>query len=282
VNADGDIIRAWLEHYRALGVSHFRLVVHGPPEENAALLGLREEFRLEIVDTYGGVYTPGEKGRRLEPILDTLADQWVLLVDSDEFVELPLDSLEATIEALEHARADALAAPMVQRIRRDGSLDSPSVIADPFGEFPLCAPDLYRNMGVRASTAKFPLVRRGRGRRFNPGFHDPPEGAVPGPPSLRGVTHHFKWRASVWERLRRRAESQHRYRHESIGYLDYLAGHEQRLPLDGAFTYSREELFRRRLLRRPTALERLVDPFRPYAAAAAPARLLRRVLARLS
>ncbi len=184
------------------------------------------------MDSYEGVYTPGEKGRRLAPILDTLADQWVLLVDSDEFLELPLESLEATIEALEHARADALAAPMVQRIRRDGSLDSPSVIADPFGEFPLCAPDLYRNMGVRASTDKFPLVRRGRGRRFNPGFHDPPEGAVPGPPSLRGVTHHFKWRAPVWERLRRRAESQHRYRHESIGYLDYLSRHGERLPLD--------------------------------------------------
>jgi hypothetical protein len=142
VNADGDIVRAWLEHYRAIGVSHFRLVVHGPPEENATLLELRDEFRLEILDSYEGIYTPGEKGRRLERILDTLADHWVLLVDSDEFLELPLGSLEATIAALEHARADALAAPMVQRIRQDGSLESPAVIVDPFREFPLCAPDL--------------------------------------------------------------------------------------------------------------------------------------------
>jgi len=282
VNADGDIVRAWLEHYRALGVSHFRLVAHGPPEENATLLGLRGEFHVEILDSYEEPYTPGEKGRRLAPILDTLADEWVLLVDSDEFLELPLGTLEATVAALEHARADALAAPMVQRIRQDGSLESPAVIADPFGEFPLCAPDLYRNMGVRASIDKFPLVRRGRGRRFNPGFHDPPEGAVPGPPSLRGVTHHFKWRAPVWERLRRRAESQHRYRHESVGYLDYLARHGERLPLTGTFTYSREELFRRRLLRRPTALERLFHPLRPYATAASPTGLLRRVRARLS
>jgi hypothetical protein len=179
VNADGDIIHAWLAHYLALGVTRFHLVVHGSPEENATLLSLRDEYPIEIRDAYEGVYVSKEKGRRLERVLDTLSGEWVLLVDSNEFVEVPLDSVGATIQSLERAGADALAAPMVQRIRADGSLGSPPVIADPFGEFPRCAPDLYRAMGVDASINKFPLIRRQRGRRINAGIHTPPDGAKP-------------------------------------------------------------------------------------------------------
>ena len=101
----------------------------------------------------------------------------MLLVDSDEFLELPLASLEATIEALEHARADALAAPMVQRIRRDGSLDSPSVIADPFGEFPLCAPDLYRDHGGAGLDRQVPAGPARARAALQPRIPRPPGGS---------------------------------------------------------------------------------------------------------
>ncbi len=152
------------------------------------------------------------------------------------------------------------------------------MIADPFGEFPLCAPDLYRAMGVDASINKFPLIRRQRGRRINAGIHIPPDGAKPGPPFLRGVTHHFKWRGPVWERLHRRMASEHEWRHESTGYLDYLERHGGRLPTAGTFPYSREELFRRGLLRRPTALDRAAGTLRPLAEMLPPSvrRLVRR------
>ena len=44
--------------------------------------------------------------------------------------------------------------------------------------------------------------------------------------------------------------SEHPWRHESVQLRTYLEGHSNRVPLDGTFVYSREELFRRRLLRR--------------------------------
>lgn len=40
---------------------------------------------------------------------------------------------------------------------------------------------------------------------------------------------------------------------ESVRYLDYLTSHGLRLPLDDTFLYSRDELFRRKLLRMPSA-----------------------------
>jgi len=83
----------------------------------------------------------------------------------------------------------------------------------------------------------------------NPGYHVRPDGRRTRLSGLRGVTHHFKWRAPVLQRLRERADSGHAFRHESAGYLAYLGVHGYRLPVTGAFRHSRKRLFRRGLLR---------------------------------
>ena len=63
-------------------------------------------------------------------------DQWVLLVDSDEFVECPYGDIPETVRMLSVANANLMAAPMLQRLTKDGSLETPSVIEDPFQMFP--------------------------------------------------------------------------------------------------------------------------------------------------
>ena len=98
VNADGDLIEAWLNYYLRLGVDSFHLIVHGPPAENEKLLAIKDRYPVTIEDSYQGpfpapisTYRPysTEKKKRLDDLLARHTEQWILLVDSDEFVEFP-------------------------------------------------------------------------------------------------------------------------------------------------------------------------------------------------
>jgi glycosyltransferase involved in cell wall biosynthesis len=260
VNADSDLIEAWLNYYLRLGVDWFHLVVHGPPEENEKLLAIKDSYPITIEDTYEGPFPAPirdanklnntEKKNRLDALLARHTGQWVLLVDSDEFVEFPYQDIPETIRKLESANANLMAAPMLQRLRSDGSLDSPPVIDDPFPVFPLCSLDLYWRMGVRADVFKFPLFYCASGTELlDEGNHHPPRGLEPKASAILGVTHHFKFRRVISRRLEKRINSAHSWKYESLGFRDYLENHSDRLPLEGAFPYSREELFRRRFLR---------------------------------
>ncbi len=250
VNADSDLIEAWLKYYLRLGVDRFHLVVHGTPEENDRLLAIKDSYPITIEDTYSGHFDVDEKKKRLDAVLSRYTGQWIVLVDSDEFVEFPYEDIPATVRALEFAHANLMAAPMLQRSTVDGSLETPSIIDDPFQMFPLCFVDLYRRMGVKGDIFKFPLFFCARGTQLaEGGNHHPPLGCEPRVTTLLGVTHHFKFRRTISERLDKRIHSAHPWRHESIQFREYLESHSNRLPLEGAFLYSREELFRRRLLK---------------------------------
>src|SRR5271165_4064067 len=260
VNADSDLIEAWLKYYLRLGVDWFHLVVHGPPEENEKLLAIKDSYPITIEDTYEGPFPAPirdakqldstEKKNRLDALLARYTGQWVLLLDSDEFVEFPYQDIPETIRKLESANANLMAAPMLQRLRTDGSLDSPPVIEDPSSIFPLCSLDLYWRMGVKADIFKFPLFYCASGTELlDEGNHHPPRGLETQGSAILGVTHHFKFRRVVSRRLEKRINSAHSWQSESLGFREYLENHSNRLPLEGAFPYSREELFRRRLLR---------------------------------
>jgi glycosyl transferase family 2 len=251
INDDSDLLQAWLDHYLALGVTRFHLVVHGPASDNKELYRLQPHYPIEIVDTYDGAFHDREKKARMQAALERLRGRWMVLVDSDELVELPHESLTATVDVLQRLGATALAAPMLQRLREDGGLDTPVVIADPFDEMPLCSPDLYATLGVDACIDKYPLFFNSDTVAVNGGNHLPPDGPRTVLSGLRGVTHHFKWRAPVLRRLRERADSTHTYRHESASYLAYLQAHDHRLPVAGAFRYSRSGMFTLGLLRGP-------------------------------
>ncbi len=259
VNADSDLIEAWLNYYLRLGVDSFHLIVHGPPAENQKLLAIKDCYPITFEDSYEGPFPAPistykfhstEKKKRLDALLASHTGQWILLVDSDEFVEFPYQDIAETIRKLECANANLMAAPLLQRLKADGSLDSPPVIEDPFQIFPLCSVDLYRRMGVKSEIFKFPLFYCERGTELvEEGNHYPPLGLEPRPAGIVGVTHHFKFRQSLSLRLEKRINSEHQWRDDSVGLREYLSSHSNRLPLEGTFRYSREELSRRRLLR---------------------------------
>jgi hypothetical protein len=253
VNGDGDLLEAWFRYYLRLGVTSFHLVVHGARSENERLYALKDSFPVIIEDCYNGEFTSQEKKRRLDILLAAMRNQWLVLVDSDEFVEFPYRHIPTTVRALELARSNILFAPMLQRLTRDGSLETPEIIDDPFRAFPLCSVELYKKMGSKASIRKFPLFYCVDGTVLSDGGnHNPPWGHPSALSSLQGVTHHFKFRHRVRNRLDSRIQSAHLWRHESVQFREYLDRNDNRLPLDGAFTYSRRELFRRSLLQRFT------------------------------
>jgi glycosyltransferase involved in cell wall biosynthesis len=260
VNADSDLIEAWLKYYLQLGVDWFHLVVHGRPEENDKLLAIKDSYPITIEDIYQGPFpapissgnklNSTEKKNRLDSLLARYTGQWVLLVDSDEFVEFPYQNISETIRELESGNANLMAAPMLQRLKSDGSMDSPPIVHDPFQVFPLCSVDLYRRMGVKAEIFKYPLFYCERGTELvEEGNHYPPLGLEPRSAGIVGVTHHFKFRRSLSQRLEKRINSPHLWRNDSLGFQEYLDNHSNRLPLEGTFLYSREELYKRRLLR---------------------------------
>lgn len=256
INGDGDILEAWFRYYLKLGVDRFHIVVHGSREENAKLFEIETRYPIVFEGIYEGVFDVMEKKRRLDAVIARMTGKWVMLVDSDEFVELPYLGIPQTVKALNRARANTLFAPMIQRLNAQGSLIASDVIEDPFRTFPLCAVDLYERMGVSASIYKFPLFYCTQTTRLQEGgnHHSPNwDNTILSP--LLGVTHHFKFRQSVLHRLDARIHSPHPWRHESVLFEKYLDTNSQRLPTEGAFVYSRNELFRRGYLRRLTVFQ---------------------------
>ena len=138
------------------------------------------------------------KKSHLDAVLARHTEQWLVLVDSDEFVEFPYRDIPKTIQKLNFERATVMAAPMLQRIKIDGGLETPPMIDDPFEVMPFCSDDLYQRMGVDACILKYPLFFCGSDTQLKEeGNHHPPRGSERRTSAMRGVTHHFKFRRTV-------------------------------------------------------------------------------------
>jgi len=66
INGDGDLLGAWFRHYRALGVSSFHLIVHGPRDENEVLYEVKKKYPVVIEDAYQGQFSSEEKKGTVE------------------------------------------------------------------------------------------------------------------------------------------------------------------------------------------------------------------------
>lgn len=246
INADGDLLPHWLEHYRALGVDDFRLVVHGPDHENAELLAMLPHYPITIVDRHHGEFGLERKVAAQQDALRGLPNRWVLLVDSDEFVQLPPPAgiVADVVQLLAEQDADCLAAPLLHRVAPDGVLRELEAGRDPDSVYPLGAPDLYVQLGMPlANIHKHPLFFNHEGVEYY-NSHRAPKGARVAF-GFRGVTHHFKWRASVKQRILRRAHSRHTWAHQQLDLATLLESRGWRLPMAGAFRVSPQALAER-------------------------------------
>ena len=251
IRGESDILEPWAEHYVNLGVERFHIICHGSAQENWKISDLQGRYPITIVESYEGPFQEKYKLPRLEACLKKLVGKWVIVVDADEFLELPYDSLNETIRALENFSIPALYAPMLQRIRADGLLTSPPSINDISTAFPLCSPNLYAQMKASASLDKFPLFRVDAGTSYRGGNHASPNGYPFGFNTIRGVLHHFKWRQPVLNRFEQLINEQYKWHFTQTSFQQYLLNHNGQLPLEGSFVYSRQTLFERGFLRYP-------------------------------
>lgn len=254
-NGDGDFAHAWLDYYVRMGVSDFHLILHGAYEENDLALRVFQNYPVKIHEMYEGPFTEEEKIRRLTALARKFHGKWILLVDSDELVELPYKRLQTNIDHMVERGSSTLHAPLLQRIMKGGSLDSSVEIMEPFVEFRICSERLYHILGSDKWSPcldKYPLIHCCSETEIERGNHLPANGWQSVEPYLRGVSHHFKWRRGVIVRLKKAiADELDTAATEAEPYLRYLGAHENKLPLVASFDYSRPELFRRGLLRRP-------------------------------
>ena len=249
---DADILPFFLDHYRKLGVSGFLLALHGPWPE-AVLDGLTRAEDVAIWDLLGDAYEDSYRRSILNLMAEGEEGRWVVIVDVDEFLELPLRTLARTTAALEVMGHAALPAFMLQRVSEDGSLPAldPELSIDeqlPMGSFGLC--ELMQTESTVWKT-KYPLARVTPDFKIDRGNHWPP---VPRPQAhlpMRGVVHHFKWRAALKTALDLpRGPSSNHY--EMNAYRRWLDTHADRLPVTGARPVSRADLFDRCLLVKPS------------------------------
>ena len=178
-----------------------------------------------------------------------------MLVDSDEFLELPDRSLSATVNVMRWLRADTLQAPMLQRFAWDGVTVEGG--AKPFEAYPWCSVDLDARPGQPQTVIdRYPIFGLQQRTWLKSGSnHYPPNGLGSRLAPMRGVTHYFKWRPAVQNRQSERADSTHAYRGESQQYIKFLGESGWRLPTDGTFKNSSHALFHRGLLRRPAMVD---------------------------
>jgi hypothetical protein len=250
-NSDGDIANGWFAYYSALGVNEFHIILHGPVEENRDFVSASSKFPVTIHDSYQSPFDEKEKIRRLNALLPRFLGSWILVVDSDECVELPLRQIATLVNRLEFFGQTYLYAPLVQRIRLDGSLESPRSIGDLFSEFPLCDPYLAERVGYTATRRKYPLVQVLPETRIFDGNHEPPN-TTPDFRAYVGVSHHFKWKASLLDRLNLTIDLNLPWSAGSAVAIARIKQMGNVLPTEDAFLYSRDQMFKRGLLVKPS------------------------------
>ncbi len=254
-HGDADILPFFLDHYRKLGIAGFVLAFHGDWSA-AELERLDAEPDLHIWDVLSGEYSDRLRRSVLNAMARSFRDRWIVHADADEFLELPLASLERTVRTLDVLGLDGLPALMVQRQTADGSLPALDPKRDIDAQHPCCNVTLCEDMGLEwpAWKAKYPLMRVTPDFEMRRGNHLPPNGRPLDHAPIRAVVHHYKWRKALIAALDRpRGEGSNLG--EMAVYRAWLEENDGRLPTDGARRFARADLFRRGFLVAPDRVE---------------------------
>ena len=251
---DSDILPFFLTHYRALGVAEFHIFVHGDwtSAERAPLTA-------SDVTIAGVIHQPFDvimKSSTLEAYAKTFVGEWVVLVDADEFLELPYPSLRRTVNSLTSVGANELPARLMQRAHPEGvlaSLKGCVSIDDLFSAYDYRLAERM-NVPYPVWKNKYPLVRIGPTFRLARGFHMPTGGRPVAQVPIRAALHHFKWRDRLMRAVgRRRGAGSNQIEQDAYGA--WLEAHDFRLPTEGLKKYSRAALLKEGYLMRATSRE---------------------------
>ncbi len=246
--SDQDILPHFLAHYRNLGVHAFFLVLHGN-FRGETLRRLESSGDVEIKSRETAPYS--EKFRReiLTKVVAELRNRWVLLVDADEFIELPGRTLDQTIAAMDGFGMDALPAYMIQRVAAGGELADLTPKDDIQRLYSHYNFNLCEQLGSPRPPwkTKFPLAKITEAFLCARGNHWPQNGKLHAHVPFRAILSHFKWRSALRDALKAtRGEESAQF--EMDAYRNHLEQSNWVLPTSGAREFSRDALLQDGLL----------------------------------
>lgn len=231
------LLASFVRHYQSLGVENFKLTFQIDPDEAndrktaaalAASASTLSSLGLEHAEILVGKFDAALLRTHHDAIQARLhPSDWIVWADSDEFQAYPT-GINAFIDQIaSEGDVDAVSGELVDRVTRDGSLP----ILDPDGliwqQFPIGC-DLTGRI-LDAFTHKICLAKASVA--VTPGAHQ-----VARRHGIRGrlshhiiPVHHFKWDATVLERLGRRLRTDWKRRchwwTESQRFIDYFNEH---------------------------------------------------------
>ncbi|MFI0741192.1 hypothetical protein ACH4PU_24410 [Streptomyces sp. NPDC021100] len=229
------LLTAWATHYRALGITDFRLAFHFPDHVPDAwrdeLLATAHELGIVPATVSTGPWHEHTNTALRDALREQAGPGWHLLADSDELQTFPAPLAEVTATAEKKGRV-VVGGLMLDRVAADGRLAHwrPETGLD--RAFPLGGHLTHRLL--RGDPRKVVLARSGipvaSGNHRAPGHKSDPDALA--------CVHHFKWRSGVLDDLRRRvdcftsgawAEQSPAVRDEAGRLLDHVDRHHGRI-----------------------------------------------------
>ena len=132
---DLDLLYHFIEHYKALGIEKFNVMLNATSEckirDGAKIF---EKYGIHPI-IWAGEYNDDSESEKLKMLHDSTYTTWVLSVDSDEFVEI--DNLSALIEELEENKTVAVQGTLIDRISSSNKLEKVGRTPSIWDQFPV-------------------------------------------------------------------------------------------------------------------------------------------------
>lgn len=204
---EADILPLWLAHYRPIAAELVVLDLVEPGDDVSSLRELCKTAGAHFFELNAERFDANAGMRGLRKAVETIPADWVIHADSDELLYEAAE-LPAIIELMEQEGADYAVAWMADRLAPGGKLaglERIRTVADLEAAFPARAAVtqyLAKGNSMKVCLSRWPLTGW---------MHDVEEGQSK-KGSRRLTLEHFKWRAGLEERLRKRIRD-----HEATG-----------------------------------------------------------------
>lgn len=216
-----DMLPHFISHYRHLGVSEFRFILHDNGGNADFINGMKAALDSYIIEPiiYRGVWN-GQIGTGLiNKEINKHPDDWFVIADQDELQLYP-DPISDIIDELDSEKHDYITGAFIDRLAENGNLRNIESFPSIWEQFPYCG------------FVSFPLARANphkitmcKGRiTLSEGQHGVvlPNHEYPVTSPVISQVHHFKWDASVPSRLESRLMQENKgdWNNSYAGYGD--------------------------------------------------------------
>jgi len=193
-----NMISHWVNHWRDVGVTDWRVVVHAPSADDVRFEVIMKELRDNGIEPYGwwfGDFTEVKKYDQLNLARNNIgANDWIIPADLDEFTKFPTNIINL-INKCNDDNITHLCGYLVDRVSSDGELHPLQKDKSIWVQYP----DEKNMTGdVMGSTRQKVLLYKHMSGSVGHGHHQPgPQVLEEHVRYLGEICYHFKWTASV-------------------------------------------------------------------------------------